>query len=108
MENTAFVSDLILHFPNITQRIFKTKGGNWQSTMKWSYHFAKDRFTILDGSTRKAISLLGEELNYLPRDPNYVNPHWELPPETEEKASAKRKARKEKMKRGPKIVNIEL
>lgn len=79
--------------------------------MEWSFNFARGKSAILDASTKKAINLLGEELNYLPRHPNYLNPHWELPvEETEEKASGanKRKAKKAKKKRGPKIVNIEL
>lgn len=104
LENTALFGDVVLHFPDIMQRILKHQS-TWHSLMKWSFSFVSQMRHLLDKSTFTRLHLAEQELNFIPRNSDYVNPYWTNPSEDTNKKAA---SKKEKRKKEPRITRIEL
>ncbi|XP_015586813.1 coiled-coil domain-containing protein 134 [Cephus cinctus] len=111
MENTALFGDIILHMPDITRRVLKSQE-KWNSIYTWSLNFVNRMKHLLDNSTITMIHLVGQELNITAREPGYFNPFWpnnqEKSVENEESLKRKKTVKKDKKKRGPQMIKIEL
>ncbi|XP_076295427.1 coiled-coil domain-containing protein 134 [Lasioglossum baleicum] len=106
LENTALFGDIILHFPEVTQRILKAQP-KWNTILIWSLKFTNRSRHLVDEKTIDLINLVTQELNITEREPGYFNPYRRLvEPRKENKGTTKTK--KEKRKRGPQMANIEL
>eukprot|EP00057_Strongylocentrotus_purpuratus_P030787 XP_782719.2 PREDICTED: coiled-coil domain-containing protein 134 [Strongylocentrotus purpuratus] len=107
LENVAFVCDIVLRLPDITHKILKKKK-EWSSILKWAFEFALST-GYYDNSHQTLLHLSSQELNFVKRDENYVNPYsrlnnedmFDMPP------TPKKKEKKQK-KRGPRISKKEL
>lgn len=73
--------------------------------MKWSFSFVSQMRHLLDKSTFTRLHLAEQELNFIPRNSDYVNPYWTNPSEDTNKKAA---SKKEKRKKEPRITRIEL
>lgn len=104
LENSALFGDVVLYFPDIMQRILKHQP-MWHSLMKWSFSFVSQMRHLLDKSTFSRLHLAEQELNFIPRNPDYVNPYWTNP---SEEANKKITSKKDKRKKEPRITKIEL
>lgn len=116
LENTALFGDIILHLPDISQRILKAQQ-NLNSTIHWSLNFANRTRHLLDKSTITMIRLVEQELNITERDPNYFNRYRSAAHSDERendskvtatKKKKKQSAKRDKRKKGPQIARIEL
>nr|CAH7729245.1 unnamed protein product [Callosobruchus chinensis] len=74
LENTALFSEIVLRFPDIAASLLKSNN-EWNITLQWSIAFCNQMKYLLDSSTIKLLSLASQELNYIPRDPDFVNPY---------------------------------
>lgn len=73
LENTAFMGDILLRMPDISQPILRSSG-DWPVLYAWSLAFA-NQTQLLDSSTNKLIDLVSQELNLTARHPDYLNPY---------------------------------
>ncbi|XP_076646839.1 coiled-coil domain-containing protein 134 [Halictus rubicundus] len=106
LENTALFGDIILHFPEVTQRILKAQP-KWNTILTWSLKFTNRSRHLVDEKTIDLINLVTQELNITDRQPEYFNPYRRsVESRMENKGTTKTK--KEKRKRGPQMTNIEL
>lgn len=96
---------MVLHFPDIMQRILKHQP-MWHSLMKWSFSFVSQMRHLLDKSTFTRLHLAEQELHFIPRNSDYINPYWTSP--AEEANNKKAASKKEKRKKEPRITRIEL
>ena len=74
--------------------------------MKRSFSFVSQMRHLLDKPTFTMLHLAEQELQFIPREPNYVNPYWTKPDEVS--SSKKTKSKKEKRKKEPKMTRIDL
>lgn len=99
IENTAFVADLALHFPKIFHRVYDKKT-NWKNILESSIELTK-KSGIVDEETLQLINLMQQELELIPKDPNYVNPYNQKRKEVDDQKPQPTKKKREKKKRGP-------
>ncbi|KAL1509262.1 hypothetical protein ABEB36_004025 [Hypothenemus hampei] len=104
IENTALFSEIILRFPDISISVLKTNN-NWDIILQWGIAYCYQVKYLLDDSTIKVLSLASQELNHVPRDPNYINPYRKSQEEEERLEEEERKLRKKKKKlrKGPRL-----
>ncbi|XP_011498928.1 PREDICTED: coiled-coil domain-containing protein 134-like [Ceratosolen solmsi marchali] len=102
LENIAFFGDIVLNLPDITHRILRTQP-QWNSTIQWSFHFLNKTRDWLDNSTLGMVNLAMQELDIVQKEANYFNPNRIV-----KSNKVENNKKKEKLKRGPKITNIEL
>ncbi|XP_076273382.1 coiled-coil domain-containing protein 134-like [Rhynchophorus ferrugineus] len=104
IENAALFSEIILRFPDISVAVLKTNN-NWDILLQWGIAYCYQVKYLLDDSTIKVLSLVSQELNHVPRDPNYVNPYRKSQKSDEETEEEMRKIKrkKKKLKKGPKL-----
>ncbi|XP_015523660.1 coiled-coil domain-containing protein 134 [Neodiprion lecontei] len=112
LENTALFGDIILHLPEISQRVLNTQP-QWDTMMQWSWNFANQTRHLLDKSTNTMIHLVGQELNITTREPGYFNPYWsnaagESIHNEDTNNKQKKRSKKEKRKKGPRMTRMEL
>ncbi|KAK2585791.1 hypothetical protein KPH14_010396 [Odynerus spinipes] len=109
LENTAFVGDIVLHFPDIAHRILKTQQ-EWSKTIHWSLNFANAIKHLLDKPTITVINLVRQELNITKREPGYFNLYQPKFANYKKNngVTKKKKVKKEKQKKGPQMIKIEL
>lgn len=102
LENTALFSDIVLNIPDISHRVLR-KQTEWNPTIRWCYEFLNKTRDWIDDATLKAIHLASQELNLIPRNPNYVNPNRIKGPPSIGTSTKRAKRKKE-----PTITKIEL
>ncbi|XP_064637460.1 coiled-coil domain-containing protein 134-like [Lineus longissimus] len=111
-ENTAFFGDLILRLPDITHNIFDRKK-DWNILLGWSIGFCNST-GLFHGNDAQLLHLMAQELNFIERDADYVNPYSEkytkLMRDIQQKKSSeikkqktKKKKKKKETKKGPKL-----
>lgn len=108
LENTALFGDIILHLPEISQKVLASNYG-WLVLFQWSIGFA-NQTRLLDKQTTKLLQLVNMELNITERDPNFENPYRrkvinKIPLDRREPTAKKPKTTK---KRGPRLSAGEL
>lgn len=108
-ENTAFFGDIALHFSDIVHRILKSQK-EWSKTIQWSLKFANQMKHFLDKSTVNIINLARQELNMIKREPGYLNPYQfgSINHKKNNHMSKNKDRKKEKKKKVPQMVKIEL
>ncbi|XP_022185989.1 coiled-coil domain-containing protein 134 isoform X2 [Nilaparvata lugens] len=112
MTNTAFVGDILLQLPELSQPILNSQK-EWSSLLQWSIEFA-NKTNLLDEPTSKLMKLVGQEMNYTVRSENYLNPFKKQKSTTEKPIAfgSEQKKKKKKVKsipRGPRLSpNFEL
>lgn len=74
LENVALFSELVLKFPEISKSILKVNNAR-DVLLQWGIAFSNQVKYLLDNSTVTLLRLTSQELNQIPRDPNYVNPY---------------------------------
>ncbi|GLH00916.1 Coiled-coil domain-containing protein 134 [Gryllus bimaculatus] len=103
LENTALFADIMLHLPDISQKVLAANY-EWQVLFQWSISFA-NQTQLLDKQTVKLLHLANMELNATERDPDYENPYRKKEEkhqfQHEQKISSKK--RKKVKKRGPRL-----
>jgi len=73
LENTAFFSEIVLHFPSITKKKLR-ENKSWELLLTWGIFFTSES-KFLDKNTKKLIHLVTQELDLAERDPDFVNPY---------------------------------
>lgn len=120
IENTAFLSELSLYFPEFIKKLF-IKDINFKTLFIWAYNFSVN-FQFYDIENLKMINLAGQELEIIPRMANFTNPYKQLSKSKEEferdaletmkknQEKKKTKATEEKKKRikSPSLTRSEL
>lgn len=107
LENTAFMGDILLRMPDISQPILRSSG-EWPVLYAWSLAFA-NQTQLLDNSTNKLIDLVSQELNLTLRHPDYINPYRKenevkrKEEQLKENVVPKKKKKKLDIPRGPRL-----
>ena len=60
MENTAFISDLILYIPDLTKSFLKNN--EWDTMLRWSLGFCRE-IPFLDAASKKLFYLVKHLFN---------------------------------------------
>ncbi|VEN59852.1 unnamed protein product [Callosobruchus maculatus] len=110
LENTALFSEIVLRFPDIAASLLKSNN-EWNITLQWSIAFCNQMKYLLDSSTIKLLSLASQELNYIPRDPDFLNPYRKdkKPQVTLGDLKSVKKKKKKIVKKGPRLsTHVEL
>lgn len=100
LENCCLASENLIHFPEISYRIFKKSElyENWKSNLNWCIHFVQQLPHIVDEATVKLMEILQQEINEELRSVDYVNPYYAKANEVEKPS---KKSNKKKLKKGP-------
>ncbi|XP_039971066.1 uncharacterized protein LOC126767677 isoform X2 [Bactrocera neohumeralis] len=100
MENCCIAAESLIHFPEISYRIFGKQYLEWKLMLNWCYEFVNSFPHIIDESTAKLMTILFQEINEEFRNPEYVNPYHEASKHQEKKKENKRH---KKLKKGPSL-----
>lgn len=100
VENTCLIGDLILHMPDMSEKIL-SKDKEWKEILDWAVQFTLSVPDVIDARTVKMLSLVDQEINIEKRTNNYVNPYRE--PEQPATMPKKRTKEKKKLKKGPQL-----
>ncbi|KAG4070659.1 hypothetical protein HA402_013579 [Bradysia odoriphaga] len=98
VENTCLIGDLILHMPDLSDKIL-AKDNDWKETLNWAVQFTVGVQDVIDPKTLKMLSLVDQEINVEKRTSNYINPYRK----TEQPSAKKRTKEKKKLKKGPQL-----
>ncbi|KAL7636689.1 UNVERIFIED_CONTAM: hypothetical protein RMT77_012438 [Armadillidium vulgare] len=104
LENTAFLSEILLHMPDITHEFLKAEKSR-TLILTWGIFFASQS-NFLDETTKKLIYLASQELSISERDPDYVNPYKSKKSDAfalKEKPLKKKERKKKTFKKGPRL-----
>nr|XP_006812614.1 PREDICTED: coiled-coil domain-containing protein 134-like [Saccoglossus kowalevskii] len=104
LENTAFFGELLLRLPDISHDIYDKKS-EWKDAMGWAVGFC-EQSNVFEGIHYKMLNLMSQELNIIPRDPDYVNPYavdQKMLFQGSEPLEKKKKKEKKPRKRGPRL-----
>lgn len=103
LENIALFSELVLRFPDISSSLLRVNN-TWDVLLQWGIAFSYQVKYLLDKSTITLLRLTSQELNHIPRGPNYVNPYRKVKENiinvTEPNKFSKRK---KVLKKGPRL-----
>ena len=73
IENCALLGDIILRLPEISNKLMKDNN-QWLVATQWCISFTNTT-GLIDDVTMKMFNLVAQELELLPRDPEYYNPY---------------------------------
>ncbi|XP_047479074.1 coiled-coil domain-containing protein 134-like isoform X1 [Penaeus chinensis] len=105
LENTVFMGEILLHFPDTTHKILQ-ENKPWELLFTWGVFFASQS-KFLDKSTNTLIYLVSQELELAEKDPNYTNPyakrasHQRGSSSVSETSPETKKKKKKTFKKGP-------
>ncbi|XP_067663085.1 coiled-coil domain-containing protein 134-like [Haliotis asinina] len=110
-ENTAMFGDMVLRLPDIVHPMYD-KNRDWQMTLNWCVMFC-NMSLLFEGSSGTLLNLMAQEVNILPRSPEYVNPFKTVDPKEQKKFTEAMKKqlkpkKKKKIARGPRMSHTEL
>lgn len=106
IENTAFLSELSLYFPDFIRKLF-IQDINFKNLFTWAYNFSV-HFEFYDVESSKIVNLAGQELEIISRAANFTNPYKLIPKSKEEierealEAIRKKQEKKKEMNAGKK------
>ena len=111
MENTCFLGDVLLRFPDVVRPMVTSQDdGEWRALFNWCLSFV-EMSGLSDAATDRLLHLVAQEAGLREKDPDYVNPYakegqkrrkrFEDPP-------PKKKKERKKLQRGPKMSRTEL
>ncbi|RZF44026.1 hypothetical protein LSTR_LSTR007298 [Laodelphax striatellus] len=104
MTNTAFVGEILLQLPELSQPVLSTQK-EWNGLLQWSIDFA-NKTNLLDEPAAKLMKLGSQEMNFTVRSDNYVNPYKKQRTTTEKPTvtgSEKKKKKAKSIPRGPRM-----
>ncbi|XP_055904900.1 coiled-coil domain-containing protein 134-like [Eupeodes corollae] len=101
IEDTCLASDIILHFPEISQKVLK-KIPQWKETINWCLDFVMHYPHIIDEVIVQLIDLARQEINEDARSPDFINPYYKKV-EVESVPTKKPNRRVKKIKKGPQL-----
>ncbi|XP_058803171.1 coiled-coil domain-containing protein 134-like [Phymastichus coffea] len=107
LENVALFGDVLLSLPDVTRRVVR-KQPKWNETIRWSFGFLNRTRDLLDKPTLEMIALAMRELNGSKREASHLQPNRIPSARPTNQPKSAQMARKEKRKRGPRLVNVEL
>lgn len=76
IENTAFLSELLLYLPEFIKKNF-AKDVGFKALYTWAYNFSKN-MEFYDKETLKILNLAAQELEIIEREENFINPYKQL------------------------------
>ncbi|KAH8872251.1 Coiled-coil domain-containing protein [Schistosoma japonicum] len=91
-ENTAVLCDLILRFPDVYHSHFD-RMNNITTLLKWSFELLRQS-QLMSTNDENILYLTEQELNFIPKDPNYVNEYNSHQKTFKERLASERKAKK--------------
>lgn len=100
VENTCLIGDMILHMPDMSEKIL-AKDRDWKDTLNWAVQFTQSVPDVIDAKTVRMLSLVDQEINIEKRTNDYTNPYREV--ESTSAQPKKRTKEKKKLKRGPQL-----
>lgn len=103
VENTCLVGDMILHMPDMSEKIL-SKDREWREILNWAVEFTASVEGVIDAKTEKMLSLVDQEINIEKRTNDYTNPYRETPHPTA--TPKKRTKEKKKLKKGPQLHSV--
>ena len=108
MENTCFLSDIFLRFPDLLHAKFH-ENNEWAALYKWSLTFVVES-QLTDTSTNKLLNLASQEMGLTEKDPDYHNPYKQpkIKQKRFEDPPPPKKKEKKKIKKGPRLSKNEL
>lgn len=104
LENTCFFGELILHLPDVSNRILKRY--EWQNLLLQALSYSRGFVDILDQKSLELLGLLEQEIDESKRTDSYVNPYRKKA--SEKKSPKPTKKKKTSVKRGPQLSKTEL
>lgn len=107
LENTCFISDVLLRFPDLSHRLLSSNK-EWNLVYRWGLSVLAES-GLTDESTDKLIDLAAQEIGAKERSPDFVNPYRVIKPKQkrfEDPPPEKKKERK-KLRRGPRLSRSE-
>lgn len=103
LENVALFSELVLRFPDITVSLLRVNN-TWDVLLQWGIAFSYQVKYLLDNSTIILLRLTSQELNHVPRDPNFVNPYRKANEQNVNVSESPKYVKKKKIiKKGPRL-----
>lgn len=103
LENVALFSELVLRFPDMSSSLLRVNN-TWDMLLQWGIAFSYQVKFLLDNSTITLLRLTSQELNHVPRDPNYVNPYRKVKKNTFNITEPPKSNKKKKViKKGPRM-----
>lgn len=103
LENVALFSELVLRFPDMSSSLLRVNN-TWDMLLQWGIAFSYQVKYLLDNSTITLLKLTSQELNHIPRDPNYLNPYRKVNKNTFNATEPPKAIKKKKvMKKGPRM-----
>lgn len=102
LEHICLVGEIVLHFPDISYRIFEGHP-KWREYLEFGQSIADKYKGIFDQTTIDMLALFDQELNPEKRTDDYVNPYASK--ENEERPKKPKKTKKKKMK-GPALQEL--
>jgi len=107
LENVCLASDLLLRLPDQMSKLLKETKER-QEVFKWAVTSSIES-NLLDESSLKLLNLASQEMGFVEKDPNYINP-YKIPKKPakrfEEPPPPKKKERKS-LKKGPRMTRDE-
>ena len=76
MENCALVGDVVLRLPDIATRLLRKKP-EWMAFVKRDCLTFVPNTRLLDPVTEEMLTLAAQELQVVPRSPDFINPYRE-------------------------------
>ncbi|GAB6033268.1 hypothetical protein CHUAL_012869 [Chamberlinius hualienensis] len=114
IEGTLFVGEAFLRMPEVTRRMLKSNK-EWELTIGWAWTFSSECLVYLDERMHDPIKLMGQELGYVEKDPEFLKKYKEELDELEKaddikvdvskflEETKKKLQDKKKSERGPKM-----
>lgn len=108
LENTCLFGEIILHNPDISDRILESRQNapDWRDLINWCIKFTRqfnDR--ILDAKAQELLYLAEQEINPDKRTENFINPYRRSKADAENTDATKKKKKKaKKLPKGPQMV----
>ncbi|CAH1996284.1 unnamed protein product [Acanthoscelides obtectus] len=103
LKNTAMFSEIVLRFTEIAKS-FLSSNDEWSATYQWGLAYCNHMKHLLDSTAFYATNYAAQELNYVERHPQYVNPYSkDKKSEVTSTTKPPRKTRKPTIKKGPRL-----
>lgn len=104
LEHICLVGEIVLHFPDISYRIFEGHP-KWREYVDFGQSIAEKYTAIFDQTTLEMLKLFDQEINPEKRSEDYLNPYAskgteDVPP------SKTKKEKKTKKKKGPALQEL--
>ncbi len=103
VENTCFLGDVLLRFPDFIQELFSADG-EWDQLFKWCLSFVESS-GLTDKRTDELLDLAAQEVGMREKRPDYRNPYRKERKKVKrfDDPPPKKKKERKKLPRGPRM-----